>query len=112
MIPIAFKNESVPGQKTVAILAADIGGTKTNVALYQSGADGLMITREQRYVSANYPSLTDIIHDFCGDALPDRIAAAVAGPVIDGKSKLTNLPWVLDSKAMSEDLQDPCLLHQ
>src|SRR5580704_5542609 len=115
MIPIAFKNESLPGQKgrkTVAILAADIGGTKTNVALYQSGAAGLTITREQRYVSANFPSLTDIIHDFCGDTLPDRIAAAVAGPVIDGKSKLTNLPWVLDSKTMSGGLQAPaCFIN-
>jgi glucokinase len=115
MIPIAFKNESLPGQKgrkTVAILAADIGGTKTNVALYQSGAAGLTIAREQRYVSASYPSLTDIVHDFCGDTLPDRIAAAVAGPVIDGKSKLTNLPWVLDSKAMSADLHTPvCFIN-
>ena len=44
--------------------------------------------------------------------MPDRIAAAVAGPVIDGKSKLTNLPWVLDSKAMSEDLKIPvCFIN-
>jgi glucokinase len=112
MIAIAFKNEPHPGQKTVTILAADIGGTKTNVALYQSGSDGLTITREQRYVSADHPSLTDIIHDFCGNTLPDRISAAVAGPVIDGKSRLTNLPWVLDSKAMSQDLQIPvCFIN-
>src|SRR5579863_1168179 len=118
MIPIAFKNEPVPGQKTVAgretvaILAADIGGTKTNVALYQSDSKGLTITREERYVSADHASLTDIIHDFCGKEMPDRIAAAVAGPVIDGKSKLTNLPWVLDSKAMSGELQVPvCFIN-
>ena len=112
MIAIAFKNEPHPGQMTVTILAADIGGTKTNIALYQSGSDGLTITREQRYVSADHPSLTDIIHDFCGNTLPDRISAAVAGPVIDGKSRLTNLPWVLDSKAMSQDLQIPvCFIN-
>jgi glucokinase len=111
MIPIAFKNKPHE-RKSIAILAADIGGTKTNVALYQSGAAGLTITREQRYVSTNYPTLTDIIHDFCGKTLPDRIAAAVAGPVIDGKSKLTNLPWVLDSKAMSRDLKTPvCFIN-
>jgi glucokinase len=112
MIAIAFRNEPHPGQKTISILAADIGGTKTNVALYQSGSNGLTIAREQRYVSADHPSLTDIIHDFCGKTLPDRIAAAVAGPVIDGKSRLTNLPWVLDSKAMSQDLQIPvCFIN-
>jgi glucokinase len=107
MIPIAFRNAPSPGQKTLTILAADIGGTKTNVALYQSGNNGLTITREQRYVSADHPSLNDIVRDFCGSSLPDRIAAAVAGPVIDGKSKLTNLPWVLDSAAMSNELKIP-----
>jgi glucokinase len=112
MIPIAFKNKPLPGQKTIAILAADIGGTKTNVALYETGSDGPMAVREQRYVSADYPSLTDIIHSFTGGTLPDRIAAAVAGPVIDGKSKLTNLPWTLDSKAMSQDLKSPvCFIN-
>jgi glucokinase len=112
MIPIAFKNERQPKQQRISILAADIGGTKTNVARYEADSNGLTITREQRYVSADYPSLTDIIHDFRGNSLPDRIAAAVAGPVIDGKSKLTNLPWVLDSAAMSRDLKVPvCFIN-
>jgi glucokinase len=111
MIPVAFKNEPHE-RKPIVILAADIGGTKTNVALYQSGPQGLTISREQRYVSAEHASLTDIIHDFCRNTLPDRIAAAVAGPVIQGKSKLTNLSWVLDSKAMSEDLKTPvCFIN-
>jgi glucokinase len=91
----------------VTILAADIGGTKTNVALYESNDKGLTIVKEQRYVSKDHPSLTDIIHDFSGGKLPHRISAAVAGPVINGKSKLTNLPWLLDSKAMSEELKMP-----
>jgi glucokinase len=112
MVPIAFKNSHQPGQKTLAILAADIGGTKTNVALYHSGDNGLTITRGQRYVSAEHSSLTDIIHDFCGNNLPDRISAAIAGPVIDGKSKLTNLPWQLDSAAMSRELKIPvCFIN-
>ena len=110
MIPIAFKNTSLNDRQT--ILAADIGGTKTNVALYNADDKGLTITREKRYVSASYPSLTDIIHDFCGNSLPGRIAAAVAGPVIDGKSKLTNLPWMLDSAAISSDLKIPvCFIN-
>jgi len=112
MIPIAFKKDHPSGQQRISILAADIGGTKTNVARYEANANGLTITREQRYVSADYPSLTDIIHDFGGNDLPDRIAAAIAGPVIEGKSKLTNLPWILDSKAMSQDLKVPvCFIN-
>jgi glucokinase len=112
MIPIAFKHQPQPGQKTISILAADIGGTKTNVALCQAGDNGLTVDREKRYVSADYPSLSAIIHDFCGNSIPGRIAAAVAGPVINGKSKLTNLPWVLDSAAMSGEMKTPvCFIN-
>jgi glucokinase len=111
MIPIAFKNDARPGQP-VAILAADIGGTKTNVALYESNDKGLSMVKEKRYVSKDHPSLTDIIHDFSGGKLPDRISAAVAGPVINGQSKLTNLPWLLDSKAMSREMKIPvCFIN-
>jgi glucokinase len=111
MIPIAFKNE-IHQRQPIAILAADIGGTKTNVALYECGDKGLSIVKEKRYASKDHPSLTDIIHDFSGGKLPDRICAAVAGPVIDGKSKLTNLSWLLDSKAMSQEMKIPvCFIN-
>ena len=112
MIPIAFKNQLRSGQKSVSILAADIGGTKTNVALYQSDDKGLTIVREKRYASADHSAFDDIVRDFCGTNLPDRISAAVAGPVIDGKSKLTNLPWVLDSATMRRDMNTPvCFIN-
>jgi glucokinase len=111
MLKIAFKNE-IHQKQPIAILAADIGGTKTNVALYESGDKGLSIVKEQRYVSKDHPSLTDIIHDFSGGKLPDRISAAVAGPVINGQSKLTNLPWLLDSKVMSQEMKIPvCFIN-
>ena len=106
LVPIAFRKDIQPSS-SATILAADIGGTKTNIALYQLDGSGLNMLNQKRYVSKDYPSLTDIIHDFSAGKLPDRISAAVAGPVIDGKSKLTNLSWQLDSKAMSTDLGRP-----
>lgn len=112
MIPIAFQKSLRPGQIKINILAADIGGTKTNVALYEADENGINPTREKRYVSADYRSLGDIIRDFSAGTPPDRISAAVAGPVIDGKSKLTNLPWVLDSATMSRDMHIPvCFIN-
>src|ERR1700755_1151293 len=105
MVPSAFKHPITKGQKPVTLLAADIGGTKTNVAIYQADENGLTMGDSKRYVSKDHSSLTDIIKDFTGGKLPDRIAAAVAGPVVDGKSKLTNLPWQLDSAAMREKLK-------
>lgn len=107
LVPIAFKKEITKGQKPVSILAADVGGTKTNIALYKADHDGLTVMRQKRYVSKDYPSLSAIIHDFSMGQLPERISAAIAGPVVNGKSKLTNLPWVLDSAAMSGEMGVP-----
>ena len=103
MLPIAFKNKRGGDRGGGDILAADIGGTKTNIALYRAEGEDLHIVSQKRYVSKEHSSLSEIIHDFIGDHQPGRISAAVAGPVVDGKSRLTNLPWVLDSAVMSEE---------
>jgi glucokinase len=105
IVPIAFKRSLFQNGTPATILAGDVGGTKTNMALYRLDGNGLQLDNEKRYPSKDYPSLTDIIHDFTGGKLPDRISAAVAGPVIDGKSQLTNLSWQLDSNALSLELK-------
>ena len=49
--------------------------------------------------------MTAVIQKFIGnDNLPGTICMAVAGPVIDGKVKITNLPWQLDSSDISKEL--------
>jgi len=113
-VPIAFKQEPGTLQKTITLLAADIGGTKTNIALYRADPNGLSSLQEKRYLSKDHSSFMEIVRDFTGiigeltgGRAPERIAAAVAGPVVDGKSKLTNLPWVLDSEAMGKELGVP-----
>jgi glucokinase len=104
LVPVAFKNYNADKKET--ILAGDIGGTKVNIALYQTGEKGLTILRQQSFHSKDYSSLTAVIQQFTGnDALPEKICMAVAGPVIDGKVKITNLPWQLDSNAMRKELQ-------
>jgi glucokinase len=105
-VPIAFKN-GIQQQGSINILAGDIGGTKTNMALYRSDKDGLTLLREKRYRSKDHHSLEEIVSDFTGAQLPDRICAAVAGPVLKGKSRLTNLSWELDSEALSAALKIP-----
>lgn len=112
LVPIAFKKEISQGQKAINLIAADIGGTKTNIALYRADGSGLSLVDQKRYVSKDHPSLSDIVHDFSGGTLPDLISAAVAGPVVNGKSKLTNLPWQLDSVAMSQEMKIPiCFIN-
>ena len=107
IVPIAFKHIHSPGKKSMDILAADIGGTKTNIALYRAEGETLHIVDERRYVSKEHRSLSDIIRDFTKGRSPGKLSAAVAGPVVDGKSRLTNLPWELDSAAMSKELNVP-----
>ncbi len=106
-VPIAFKKEIHYQGTAASILAGDVGGTKTNMALYKAGSGRLQLIKEKKYASRDYHSLIDIIRDFSGRELPDRICAAVAGPVLHGKSSLTNLNWQLDSSAMSKELNIP-----
>jgi glucokinase len=88
------------------ILAGDIGGTKTNLGLFDSVSGSLTLCREKNYASRNYPGLDSIIQEFMAGA--DPVAAAcfgVAGPVIEGRSITPNLPWFVESQPLALLLQ-------
>ena len=88
------------------ILAGDIGGTKTNLALYSVRGDKLISTIKKTFPSKDYLSLEAVLREFRAEA-PDVISAAsfgVAGPVIDGTSKTPNLPWFLDAREIARCL--------
>lgn len=85
------------------LLAGDIGGTKTKLALYERTGGGLSAVRENKYSSVEYDGLEGILADFLGEAA-ERPAAAcfgVAGPVGAGRCQTTNLPWVIEEPALS-----------
>ncbi|HKP55858.1 MAG TPA: glucokinase [Polyangiales bacterium] len=88
------------------ILAGDIGGTKTDLALY----DGTTIVARKRYPSRDYPSLTAVALEFLGTITIDAAAFAVAGPVRDGRCKATNLPWEMDEVTLKGALRAPVTL--
>src|SRR5262245_35115242 len=101
-----IKNLHIPrrtgiGQNGITVLAGDIGGTKTNLALYKATDNGMEMVVTNRYPSAEYSSCIDIMKQFLQQnnlATPDRICLGVAGPVLNGKVDLTNLNWVLDQE--------------
>lgn len=106
-IPLALPRRNDVPEKGLTVLAGDIGGTKTNLAIYHFTAGGFKMTQAARYASAEYSSLTDIIKHFLSDydlRMPDRISLGVAGPVLNGKVDLTNLSWVLDQQEMATEL--------
>jgi glucokinase len=85
------------------LLAGDIGGTKTLLALYREQAGQLELLRSERYSSADWPDLAPMLQAFLGDATPPQAAClAVAGPVRQGQAQLTNLPWRLQNKRLAE----------
>ena len=87
------------------LLAGDIGGTKTNLALFEVEGE-LEPQVELTYKSRDYPNLKAVVAEFLSDtkASVDRAIFGVAGPVSDGKSTTTNLPWVISEETLKESM--------
>lgn len=86
------------------ILAGDIGGTKTVLALFEEAADGLRPTRRAEFPSRGHGSLEEIVTAFfANDPAPVLHGGCfgVAGPVVDGTVRTTNLPWTLDEVTLA-----------
>lgn len=89
------------------ILAGDIGGTKTNLALFELVGDSLKIVQQYQFASKDFSSFTDVISAFKHKFHMPRIDAAcfgIAGAIIDGNCRTTNLPWEIKSADLREDL--------
>lgn len=89
------------------ILAGDVGGTKVHLALYDFTDGKLKHNRDEKYPAKEYNGLEEIVKEFLGS---DKVTAAcfgVPGPVRDGRLRLTNLPWTLDSRELSLELDIP-----
>ena len=86
---------------TTHVLAGDVGGTKTNLALYAIGeGEELSLVRESSFPSAKYAGLEAVIADFRSMETDAAIAAGafgIAGPLLDGRVEATNLPWKVDA---------------
>jgi glucokinase len=88
------------------ILAGDIGGTKTHLALYPRGGDARSPVFERRHQSRDAPSLAALVESFIAAApgRPCRAVLGIAGPVVENRSDTTNLPWDVDAVALGEHL--------
>ncbi len=87
------------------ILAGDVGGTKTHLGLYRADGPELMLLRERIYATRDFASLEDAVADFLGGG--DSAAAAcvgVPGPVVDGVSHATNVPWNMEERKLARAL--------
>ena len=85
------------------VLAGDIGGTKTRLAVFDVEGTRLDTLCEASYPSGEYASLDAIVRDFLDRADADcrQACFGIAGPVQQGRVKTTNLPWVIEAQAMA-----------
>ncbi|MBT3812752.1 MAG: glucokinase [Gammaproteobacteria bacterium] len=88
------------------ILAGDIGGTKTALALYSKNSRGKMQCEvEQTFASNDYPQFDDILELFLKANTPINAACfGIAGPIVDQRCQTTNLPWTIDARELSAKL--------
>ena len=86
------------------LLAGDIGGTKTSLALYRP-EDGLLNPFTETTVNNDCAaSFEEIIEKFLNenDTKPYVACFGVAGPVRNNRVKMTNLDWTLDGPALQK----------
>jgi len=89
------------------ILAADVGATTTRLGLFSREGLRLRPVARRDVPSQAAASLEEIVASFLADAPRSRItrcAVGVAGPVLDGRSQIVNLPWSVDGKRLASAL--------
>ena len=87
------------------ILAGDVGGTKVHLALFDFIDGKLKVVRDKLFPAKEYAGLEAIVTEF---VISEKVTAAcfgVPGPVRDGRLRLTNLPWTLDSRDLARNLK-------
>ena len=89
------------------ILAGDIGGTRTRLAAFETEGNRLQRVVDKTYMSQQQDGLATVLADFVRtEGIPVHSAClGVAGPVRGGRSKISNLPWTIDSLEVAKQLK-------
>ncbi len=88
------------------ILAGDIGGTNARLAVFDVLDGHFSLISASVFPSREYTSLDEIVSKFVQTANvhPDAACFGVAGPVRNGRVEASNLPWIIESKRLAEEL--------
>lgn len=87
------------GYRPRRILAGDIGGTNSRLAIYSHQADGLELLHQQTYPSSEHDGLTDVLTLFLEGQHEDvdAVCLGLPAPIHSGiVYPLPNLPWRID----------------
>lgn len=88
------------------ILAGDIGGTKVNLACFEVSGQRVVRGITDTYKSRDHSNLAEIVREFIAahNLTVEYASFGIAGPVKKGRSQLTNLPWVVDTRELAREL--------
>jgi len=88
------------------ILAGDIGGTKTSLAVFEVEGLDLRPLAQELYASGKHASLNEILRGFMAsqDGDCEYACFGIAGPVQDQTCDATNLPWRVDAQSLASQL--------
>ena len=89
------------------IVAGEIGATRTRLAAFVTEGNRLQLVVEKNYLSQEHAGLPEVLGQFIrneGIAV-DSACFGVAGPVRGGRSKLPNLPWIIDARELAQQLR-------
>eukprot|EP01136_Pigoraptor_vietnamica_P002018 Opistho-1_new@29390 len=91
------------------ILAGDIGGTSTRLGTFDLQQGRLVSIDAATVSSRGRASLADVVRDFVSSRslVIDHACFAIAGPVVEGRVKASNLPWIVDAATLSTLLHVP-----
>jgi glucokinase len=89
------------------ILAGDIGGTHARLALFDVLNGHFSLISASIFPSREYAGLDEIVAKFVDttNVHPDSACFGVAGPVRNGRVEASNLPWVIESKRLADELK-------
>jgi glucokinase len=88
-------------------LVGDVGGTKVLLGLLRPGRAVCKPSQVRTFESRSFDSLAQLVEAFLHGAGGDRPTLgllAVAGPVIDRRARITNLPWTIDAVEIADAL--------
>lgn len=94
------------GSAKTTVLAADMGGTKTDMALCSFKKGSFSVIRKAQFKNKNFDSPGDVIAAFlekCGSVDIDGATIGVAALIEDAeRASFTNLDWTVDAAELSE----------
>lgn len=98
---------------TAVILAGDVGGTKTNVGLFEVAGGVPRLLRSASFHSPEFPGLAALLAAFLAQDAPREVRAAcfgIPGPVLDNRASTPNLAWQIDGALVAAEAKVPQVL--